>query len=239
MTASRLLLVDDDPDLAVALRVLCRRAGWTYGHGADAETAWRMLTEGRPDLILLDVNLPGTSGIELLRRVRASDELSRLPVALFCQGGLYRDVAAGWAAGASYLVAKELVAQAEAFGRRITAVLAHAGGQSAAPTVDLTLTGECHWTNLFRRTVRRLAPAVLAAVLVPPVVARAFREVFGPEVAGRCLSADGDKVIGFPRSCSPEQVQQMFDSLGDQCWALFGDDARTAYLTALRDERAR
>ncbi|MFO0929839.1 MAG: response regulator [Gemmataceae bacterium] len=236
MTGSRLLLVDDDPDLALALRVLCRRGGLTCAACGDVEAAWQAVQAEQPDLVLLDVNLPGLSGLELLRRIRAAAALSALPVALFLQSGLHRDVAAGWAAGASYLVAKELVAQPEAFSRRIAAVLANVGGRSAVADLVIPLPGERPWTELFRRTVRRLAPAVLPAALVPPVVARAFRSAFGPEVAQRCLSPEGDKVIGLPRNHTPDQGRRVFESVGEQVWALHGDDALERYRTLLHVE---
>ena len=102
MTSPRLLLVDDDPDMGFVVRILARRCGHTLTHRLDAENAWTNLDGDRPDLILLDVNLPGTSGLEFLKRLRASVTYATLPVALFVQASLTRDIAEGWASGADY-----------------------------------------------------------------------------------------------------------------------------------------
>ncbi len=84
------LLVDDDPQMAVIVRVLLRRAGHQLVVALDAAAASRQLAEARPELILLDVNLPGTGGLEWLRQ-----QTSRPPVALFVQSNLAVDIAAG------------------------------------------------------------------------------------------------------------------------------------------------
>jgi len=70
MSGRRLLLVDDDPSLAAIVRVLARRAGHSVAWAADAASATAELRRERPDLVLLDINLPGVSGPQWLRGIR-------------------------------------------------------------------------------------------------------------------------------------------------------------------------
>jgi CheY-like chemotaxis protein len=83
----------------------------------------------RPDLILLDLNLPGTPGAELCRRLRATPELAELPVALFSHWDRADDIAAGLAAGADSVVSKDLLTQPDAWAGRLREILARAPGE--------------------------------------------------------------------------------------------------------------
>ena len=96
MSLARLLLVDDDPELGLIVGVLARKAGQALSCRPDVESAWAALAESRPELVLLDLELPGASGLDLLRRARADAGLSGLRVALFCQSGLAARVAAAY-----------------------------------------------------------------------------------------------------------------------------------------------
>ena len=135
MTKPRLLLLDDDPDLGLVVRVLTRRGGHDLTHHLDAESAWAGLDAARPDLILLDVNLPGTSGLEFLRRLRASPGHARQAVALFVQPALRGDIAAGWIAGADYLVSKDLVTQPDAWKVRLDEIVEHLRGRDSGTSL--------------------------------------------------------------------------------------------------------
>lgn len=236
MTA-KLLLVDDDPDLAVALRVLCRRAGHTLAVAATVADAWQALHAARPDLLLLDVNLPGVSGLTLLPRLRDDAALHTVPVALHCQGTLTPDLAAGWAAGADYLVAKELVARPDSWQARIAEVLAHAAGQQGGDSLDQPVVAmRRFWGDILRNTLKRLVPAVLAIELVSPVLRRAFQVAFGSEVAASCFARGADRGVVLPDGAAPKQVQAVFQSLADQVERLHGPRARADCADLLRAE---
>ena len=128
MAGRHLLLVDDEPSLAVIVRVLARRAGHSLAWAPDAPAATAELARQRPDLVLLDINLPGQSGADWLRGVRREDRA--LPVALFVQSALSDDVARGMAAGADFHLAKELVADPAAWTRRLDEILALVDGRT-------------------------------------------------------------------------------------------------------------
>jgi DNA-binding response OmpR family regulator len=169
-----LLLVDDEPFLGVIVGRLARRLGLETTCAADVSSAWECLTRQRPELVLLDVNLPGASGIELLRRLRHEDNdeggrmkdesrqqtgalsssfilhpssFSSVPVALFCQPTQTEDITAGWRAGADYLLPKDLVARPDEWHRRMEEILAHARGQAAlhSLTCQTTASGQTSW----------------------------------------------------------------------------------------------
>ena len=80
---ARILVVEDDPDLRLLLGRILKSAGFSVveaGSGADAIDA---LSAGAPDLAILDLRLPDTDGISLLRRLRGLKGGGRLPV-IFC-----------------------------------------------------------------------------------------------------------------------------------------------------------
>jgi len=71
---ARVLVVDDDPGLTDVLRIALRRAGYDVDTSADGEDAVRKARERRPDLIVLDVLMPGISGLAACQRIRSKDK---------------------------------------------------------------------------------------------------------------------------------------------------------------------
>lgn len=75
-----LLIVEDNPiNLKLAAEVLSA-AGYKISRAVDAEQARRLLTELVPDLILMDIGLPGMDGLSLTRLIKADPRLSHIPV---------------------------------------------------------------------------------------------------------------------------------------------------------------
>jgi CheY-like chemotaxis protein len=124
MTRPLLLLVDDSAEMGLIVVSLGKRAGFEVSVCVDAETAWEALSRRRPDLVLLDVNLPAVSGPEWLRRVRAAPEFTDLPVALYTHWGLTADVAAGMEAGADFVFDKDLAARPAEWQKRLLEIRA-------------------------------------------------------------------------------------------------------------------
>jgi CheY-like chemotaxis protein len=78
------LVVDDEPDVRLVARVILNSAGYDVVEASSGEEALAALDEPlRPDVVLLDVRMPGIDGWEVLRRVRAHPELGRVPVVVF------------------------------------------------------------------------------------------------------------------------------------------------------------
>lgn len=100
------LLVEDEPHIAEAVRFLLMRDGWrvsVHGSGADAAERVRALA---PDLLILDIMLPGASGLDVLAALRGDPSTAGLPVLMLTARGLDRDRAAAEAAGASRFLSK-------------------------------------------------------------------------------------------------------------------------------------
>jgi diguanylate cyclase (GGDEF)-like protein len=78
--APKVMAVDDDPQILAVLRALLEPRGVRVTVLEDPQRFWTVLEESAPDLLILDVNLPGISGIELCRVVRADPRWQALPV---------------------------------------------------------------------------------------------------------------------------------------------------------------
>jgi PAS domain S-box-containing protein len=130
LPGARLLLVEDMADIQLIVQRLTQHSGYSLKWVASAEEGWEYLQAHRPDLVLLDVHLPGMDGIELCRKLRAVPELADLPVALFSQGANPDDIAAGRQAGANYVLPKDLLWRPEDWRRRVEEML-HARPQPA------------------------------------------------------------------------------------------------------------
>lgn len=130
--AAALLLVEDMEEMGLIVQRLARKAGHELHWVTSAEAAWEHLQGHRPDLVLLDIHLPGMDGIELCRRLRAQPQQAELPIALFSQGAHANDISAGLAAGANFVLSKELLCQPEAWHRRLHEVLESSRQQATA-----------------------------------------------------------------------------------------------------------
>jgi PAS domain S-box-containing protein len=116
-----LLLVDDMPEIGLIVQKLGERAGYRITWLRTAEEAWDLLQGARPELLLLDVHLPGMSGIELCRRLRQQPNLEDLPVALFTQGN--EDAALLRQTGAQFVLSKDLLCQPDSWLQRLEEML--------------------------------------------------------------------------------------------------------------------
>lgn len=76
--ARRILIVEDDQNIALLLQYNLEAAGFVVDHIARGDLAEQRIGESKPDLVLLDWLLPGTSGIELCRRIRRKLGCDRL-----------------------------------------------------------------------------------------------------------------------------------------------------------------
>jgi DNA-binding response OmpR family regulator len=131
---TKILAVEDEPDITLALRLIFERAGYHFISCPDGRTGLRKVHEEKPDLVLLDVGLPGMDGWTVLERIR---DLADLPVLMLSAHGQETDKVRGLRAGADDYVTKpftnnELLARAEALLRR--------AGKSA---------GAAEWADLY------------------------------------------------------------------------------------------
>jgi two-component system phosphate regulon response regulator PhoB len=80
MTGKKILLIEDEAAIREMTSMALERAGYEVSEAQDALQAERLLSDGVPDLILLDWMLPGSSGIELARRFRREEYTREIPI---------------------------------------------------------------------------------------------------------------------------------------------------------------
>ncbi len=118
------LVVDDEPTIVEVVGRYMERAGYETYRAGDGPEALRLAAEHRPDLVVLDVMLPGIDGIEVLRRLQEGDG-KRVAVILLTARGEESDRLVGLRNGADDYVVKpfspaELVARVDAVLRRVS-----------------------------------------------------------------------------------------------------------------------
>lgn len=102
----KVLLIEDEPNIIEAIRFLLSRDGWsvhTHANGADAIDE---VARVAPDLLVLDMMLPGRSGMDILRDLRASAATENLPVLMLTARGQSRDRDMAEKAGVSRFMTK-------------------------------------------------------------------------------------------------------------------------------------
>lgn len=115
-----ILVIEDDPDIGHLVCLRLDRAGYSSLHASDGQTGLRMLHEHHPDLVLLDIGLPGIDGWQVLERIR---DISDIPVVILTARGLETEKVRGLQSGADDYITKpfghqELVARVGAILRR-------------------------------------------------------------------------------------------------------------------------
>lgn len=105
MTA-RVLLIEDEPNISEAIRFILSRDGCEVTSLANGFGAIQAVRDGQPDLVILDLMLPGISGLEILAQLRADAATQSLPVLMLTAKGQGRDREAAERAGANHFMTK-------------------------------------------------------------------------------------------------------------------------------------
>jgi len=102
----RVLVIEDEPNISEAIRFILRRDGWSVTTHDTGEGALARITQEHPDLVILDVMLPGQSGLDILHALRSQPGFEGLPVILLTarHQAATRELAQGY--GASMFMAK-------------------------------------------------------------------------------------------------------------------------------------
>ncbi len=104
--AKRILLVEDEANILEAIGFILTRDGWdVQGHG-KGETALAEIERVNPDVLVLDIMLPGRSGLDILRELRARAATRDLPVLLLTAKGQTKDREQAMALGANAFLTK-------------------------------------------------------------------------------------------------------------------------------------
>ena len=126
------LLAEDDADIRLLVTLRLKKAGHQIRAFGDGPSALAGAREHPPDLAVLDIMMPGMSGLEVCRELRKDPATAKIPVILLTALAQEADVTAGFAAGADDYIVKPF--SPRDFTMRVQAVLARA--QTGAQTPD-------------------------------------------------------------------------------------------------------
>jgi two-component system phosphate regulon response regulator PhoB len=107
---NRILAVDDDATALGVLRQILAQKGYDVTMAGSGEEALERLKGLTPDLVILDVAMPGLSGFETCRRIREAPETHDIPVIFLTAKGLLTDMAEGQDAGSDLYLIKPVLA---------------------------------------------------------------------------------------------------------------------------------
>lgn len=102
----QVLVVDDEPDIRQLLEMTLHMSDYDVVTASDGLEAEALARRVHPDVIILDVMMPGVDGLSVLRNLRSDPVTQDIPVVLLTAKTADPDVWAGWESGASYYMAK-------------------------------------------------------------------------------------------------------------------------------------
>lgn len=100
------LIIEDEPNIVEAIRFILQRDGWQVVAHDTGVAALETIRAARPDLLILDVSLPGRSGMDILADLRADPATQALPVLMLTARGQARDREMAERMGASRFMTK-------------------------------------------------------------------------------------------------------------------------------------
>ncbi|MFJ9339919.1 response regulator [Streptomyces sp. NPDC101733] len=127
----RVLLIEDDPSIREGVALGLRRRGHEVSAAETGEDGLRRMADFHPELVLLDLMLPGINGVQVCRRIR---QVSEVPIIMLTARGDDFDIVVGLEAGADDYIVKP--ARTEIIEARIKAVLRRLGDPFGRPEVD-------------------------------------------------------------------------------------------------------
>jgi DNA-binding response OmpR family regulator len=105
MPSATILSIEDQPDIRRLIRMTLEFKGYHVLEAGNGQEGLRMAREQQPDLVLLDVMMPGISGLDVSRTLSAEPRLQRIPVVMLSALGASSDIEAGLGTGVrAYLV---------------------------------------------------------------------------------------------------------------------------------------
>ncbi len=139
MAREKILVVDDEEDILELLEYNLSRDGFTVVRAASGEQALASARESPPDLVLLDLMLPGINGLDLCKRFRADERLAAVPIIIVSAKGEEADVVAGLELGADDYVTKPF--SVRTLLARVRAVLRRRGREPVDAVEPLAIHG--------------------------------------------------------------------------------------------------
>lgn len=106
LLAKKILVIEDDPDTLTFLSEALKRAGYAPVPAPDGETGLEKFRAAEPDLVLLDIVLPGISGWDVIRKIKAGIHKRDVPVVMFTARDADTEKMQGYRYGADYYLTK-------------------------------------------------------------------------------------------------------------------------------------
>lgn len=104
--AGHVLVIEDEPNIIEAISFILSREGWHVATHSNGEDAVEIVRSRAPDVLILDVMLPGRSGYDILRELRGDAATENLPVLMLTARGQSKDREMAERAGASRFMTK-------------------------------------------------------------------------------------------------------------------------------------
>ena len=104
--SKRILIVEDNPSVLRATSYILEKEGYEVLTAVDGLEGLRMAKDDNPDLLILDVMLPGIDGFEICHSLRAESQTAHLPILMFSAKGQETDKATGLKVGADEYITK-------------------------------------------------------------------------------------------------------------------------------------
>ena len=102
----RILLIEDEEDIAALIKLQAEISGYKLHVEVDGINGYRAIEREKPDLVILDIMLPGENGLDVCRKMKNNSELKNIPVVILSAKGEELDVVLGLELGADDYVAK-------------------------------------------------------------------------------------------------------------------------------------
>lgn len=106
MSLTRILVIEDEAAIRDMLKFTLTASDYDVREAANAEDGWKLALDIKPDIILLDWMMPGTSGVELAKRLRNNDKTRAIPIIMLTARGEEEDQVKGFESGADDYVIK-------------------------------------------------------------------------------------------------------------------------------------
>jgi len=106
VSLAKILIIEDEAAIRDMLKFTLSASDYEVYEAANAEEGWKLTLETIPDIILLDWMMPGTSGVELAKRLRQNDKTVNIPIIMLTARGEEEDQVKGFDAGADDYVVK-------------------------------------------------------------------------------------------------------------------------------------
>jgi two-component system, OmpR family, alkaline phosphatase synthesis response regulator PhoP len=133
MAKGRILVIDDEKDILELVRYNFEKEGFLVMGAADGEAGLSAAARDVPDLVLVDLMMPGMDGLEVCRRLRSDSRTAAIPIIMLTARSAESDRVVGLELGADDYVTKPFSPRELA--ARVKAVLRRASPQAAVPTV--------------------------------------------------------------------------------------------------------